>query len=188
MNRFLLRRHAGGSSPAWMRACGMQMAEPRLPAADRSGTSRGRRRGRSIKWMPALGCGIKLSFPLARECIINHPVRWPGGRQAGGFRPPPGGYGHPRRSVPDAALPPTSCRRALLPHTGLLSINDGGVTVRHLSGMAKGLAGWQLTCSLFVVIPAKARLQDVGGRCALSTGLCWPGCNAHNFRTTFNFH
>ena len=51
--------------------------------------------------------GFGLSFPLCRNgwskplCL----------QQAGGFRPAPGGYGHPRRPVPDAVLPPTSCRR-----------------------------------------------------------------------------
>ena len=37
--------------------------------------------------------------------------------------------------------------------------NDGGVAVRHLSGMAKGLSGWQPAFSLLVVIPAKAGIQ-----------------------------
>ena len=38
--------------------------------------------------------------------------------------------------------------------------NDGGAAVRRLSGIAKGLSGWQPTCSLPVVIPAKAGIQE----------------------------
>ena len=37
------------------------------------------------------------------------------------------------------------------------------VAVGHLSGMAKGLSGWQPTCPPFVVIPAQAGIQE--GRC-----------------------
>ena len=38
-----------------------------------------------------------------------------------------------------------------------------GASVRHLSVMAKGLSGWQPACSLFVVIPAKAGIQEGAG-------------------------
>ena len=38
-----------------------------------------------------------------------------------------------------------------------------GAVVRHLSGMAKGLSGWQPACSLFVVIPAEAGIQEGAG-------------------------
>ena len=43
----------------------------------------------------------------------------------------------------------------LLAFTGMTK----GAAVGHLSGMAKGLSGWQPACSLFVVIPAEIRLQ-----------------------------
>ena len=46
----------------------------------------------------------------------------------------------------------------LLAFTGMTK----GVEVRHLSGMAKGLSGWQPTCFLFVVIPAEAGIQERG--------------------------
>ena len=52
--------------------------------------------------------------------------------------------------------------RASLPSRRIqdfLSINDGGVVVRHLPGMAKGLSGWQPAFSLPVVIPAQAGIQ-----------------------------
>ena len=35
-----------------------------------------------------------------------------------------------------------------------------GVEVKNLSGIAKGLSGWQPTFSLLVVIPAKAGIQE----------------------------
>ena len=35
--------------------------------------------------------------------------------------------------------------------------------VRNLARMAKGLSGWQQTCSLLVVIPAKAGIQEGKG-------------------------
>ena len=38
-----------------------------------------------------------------------------------------------------------------------------GAAVRHLSGMAKGLSGWQPVYSLLVVIPAQAGIQETGG-------------------------
>ena len=34
-----------------------------------------------------------------------------------------------------------------------------GAAVWHLSGMAKGLLGWQAACFLFVVIPAEAGIH-----------------------------
>ena len=36
------------------------------------------------------------------------------------------------------------------------------VAVGNLPGMAQGLSGWRLTCSLLVVIPAKAGIQEGG--------------------------
>ena len=70
-----------------------------------------------------------------------------------------------------------SCRRALSPHTGLprrpvpdaalpihagVSINDGEVRMKAIR--------LPVCVYHFVVIPAKARLQDVGGRAASGTG------------------
>ena len=50
------------------------------------------------------------------------------------------GYGRPRPLVPDAALPPTSCRRTLSPHTGLPVHNT-----RSLIPTATGSAFWLRT-------------------------------------------
>ena len=49
---------------------------------------------------------------------------------------------------------------ACLPQAGW---NDGGGCGWDFFGMAKGLSGWQLGCSLLVVIPAQAGIQEGGG-------------------------
>ena len=40
--------------------------------------------------------------------------------------------------------------------------NDEGLESGNLPGMAKGLSGWQPACSLLVVIPAQAGIQEGG--------------------------
>ena len=45
-----------------------------------------------------------------------------------------------------------------------------GAGARYLSGIAKGLSRWQPTCFLFVVIPAKAGIQEGGPRGEGMTG------------------
>ena len=40
--------------------------------------------------------------------------------------------------------------------------NDGGLRLGFFSGMARGLSGWQPAYFLFVVIPAKAGIQETG--------------------------
>ena len=78
----------------------------------------GERMAGFVRWRVRLS--FVLSFPLCGNELLNHWILACAGMTVSfGFGLAPGGYGHPRRPVPDAALPPTSCRRALSPHTGL---------------------------------------------------------------------
>ena len=65
------------------------------------------------------------------------------------------------RPVVTPIVIPASREWIIKPLDSSLRWNDGeGAAVRRLSGMAKGLSGWQPTCSLLVVIPAQAGIQE----------------------------
>ena len=75
------------------------------------------------------------------------------------------GYGRPRPLVPDAALPPTSCRRALSPNTGLPVHNRRG-----LNPAASGSAFWLRAFSNRARYRAQGNLNPEAGHLGLAAG------------------